>query len=199
MKPFYDCNVKFLKRPMKPACSVTHSDYRWQPETLTLSPVSLHIPTLVSKTKVLIDRNKPGYSKYLDPAATTNNLDYCYRSPKDLLNGIAAKDNITFWNWKDIEYSDKKVLRTKDAQLCDKLQSKDCPKRRFEFPSKVKSVPNSGLTTEVRQNYVKLNSHTLDCDDSRKRNDITFVANEQPIGSTEYNILGSGECTHKYV
>ncbi|XP_065367545.1 uncharacterized protein LOC135960229 [Calliphora vicina] len=199
IKPFYECNLKFLKRPMRPASSVTHSDYLWQPETPISPPVYPYMPESVSSTKIFIDRNKPGFSKYLDPAATTTNLDYCYRSPQDVMNSIAAKDNITFWNWKDIEYREKKVFRVKDAQLCDKLPSKDCTKRRCEFPSKVRAVPNSGLTTEVRENYVKPNGRSIVYDDSHIRNDLTFVTSEPVMGKTEYDVLGSGECTQKYV
>ncbi|XP_037815633.1 uncharacterized protein LOC119606267 [Lucilia sericata] len=199
MKPFYDCNLKFLKRPMRPASSVTHSDYIWQPENTTLPPAIPHIPCAVSPTKIVVDRNKPGYSKLLDPSATTTSLDYCYRSPQDIMNSIAANDNITFWNWKDTEYREKKVFRVKEAQLCDKLPSKDCTKRRCEFPSKVKAVPNSGLITEVRENYVNPNERIIDYDNSYIKNDLTFVASEPLMAKTEYNVLGSGECTQKFV
>ncbi|KAM7363092.1 uncharacterized protein ACRADG_000144 [Cochliomyia hominivorax] len=199
VKPFYDCNLKFLKRPMRPATSVTHSDYQWQPKTAELPPMVPHMPAAVKITKIPIERNKPGYSKYLDPTATTTSLDYCYRSPKDIINGIAAKDNITFWNWQDVEYREKKVFRQKDAELCDKLPSKECIKRRCEFPSKVKAVPNSGLTTEIRDNYIEPNDRVIDYNISDIKNNLTFVANEPLMEKTEYDVLGSRECTQKYV
>lgn len=199
MKPFYDCKLKFLERPMRPASSVSHSDFIWQTE-ISISPPTLpQMPTAVATTKITVDRSKPGYSKYLDPAATTNSLDYCYHSPQDIMNGIAAHDNITFWNWQDFEYRDKKVYREKDSQLCDKLPSQDCIKRHCEFASKVKAVPNSGLTTEVRDNYTEPNDRAIDYNICSIRNDLAFVANEPSGGKTEYGLLGSGECTQKYV
>lgn len=184
---------------MRPASSVSHSDYIWQTETLILPPDLPQMPKEIAMKKITIDRNKPGYSKYLDPAATTTTLDYCYRSPKDIIKGIAAHDCITFWNWEDTEYREKKVFREKDPLLCDKLSSQECTKRRCEFASKIKPVPNSGLSTEVRDNYVEPNDRAIDYNICEIRNDFTFMLNEPSRGNTEYELLGSGKCTQNYV
>ncbi|XP_061394340.1 uncharacterized protein LOC133329899 [Musca vetustissima] len=199
IKPFYECKMKFLQRPMVPTASVSHTDYLWNTEPIKEPPISLHLPTPVIATKISIDRAKPGYSKYLDTAATTSRLDYCHRSPQDIMSGIAAKDNITFWNWQEMENRTKKVFPDKDPQQCDKLKSNECVKRRCEFPSLVKAVPNTGMTTEVRDNYIEPYRNTIEYDTTNIHNDITHTLIDPFANKSEYNILGSGECTHKYV
>ncbi|XP_075169726.1 uncharacterized protein LOC142241779 [Haematobia irritans] len=197
IKPFYECKMKFLQRPMVPAASVSHSDYLWHPEPDIEPPITLHLPTPVATTQLSINRAKPGYSKYLDSSATTSRLDYCHRTPEDIMSGIAAKDNITFWNWKND--TTKKVYPEQDPQQCDKLPSKNCIKRRCEFPTLVKAVPNSGMTTEVRENYVDPYKKQLEYDCTHIRNEIAYSQVEPYPNKTEYNILGSGESTHNYV
>ncbi|XP_073818880.1 uncharacterized protein [Musca autumnalis] len=200
VKPFYECKMKFLKRPMVPATSVSHFDYLWNPERIKESPpTTIHLPTAVTATKISIDRAKPGYSKYLDPAATTSRLDYCHRSARDVMSGIAAKDNITFWNWQVMENRTKKVFPERDPQQCDKLQANECVKRRCEFPSLVKPVPNTGMTTEVRDNYIEPYKNTIEYDTTNIHNDITYTQIDPFPNKSEYNILASGECTQKYV
>lgn len=199
VKPFYECNIKFLKRPMLPASSVSHSDYLWHPEEPKEPPPSLPLETPIAAIKVNMDHSKPGYTKYLDPAATTSRLDYCHRTAQDVMSGIAAKDNITFWNWQTMEKRTKKVYRESDPQQCDRVPSIECVKRRCEYPSMVKSVPNSGLTTEVRENYVEPYKRATEYDSTQIRNDMAFVEVDASPKNTEYGILGSGECTKKYV
>lgn len=191
--------MKFLTRPMVPAASVSHSDFLWNPEPTKEPPIQMHLPTAVAATKISIDRAKPGYSKYLDPSATTSRLDYCHRSAQDVMSGIAAKDNITFWNWRNMEYRTKKVFPAKDPQQCDKLQSNECVKRRCEFPSLVKPVPNTGMTTEVRDNYIAPFENTIEYDTTNIQNDFTHTSIVPFAKKSEYNIFGSGECTNKYV
>ncbi|KAI9583471.1 hypothetical protein GQX74_005219 [Glossina fuscipes] len=193
MKTCYEMKLKFLKRPMQPATSVTRSDFSWNPEHSNLAPVYPLLPAPVGSTIVTVDRNMHGYSKYLDPQATTQRLDYCYRSPNDIMQGIGAHDNITFWNWKDIELRRKNVFRHKDVQQCDKFAADECVKRRCEFASQVKSVPYSGMTTEVRQNYIEPIKTTIDYDTSHFQNDLVYEPADQLPKKTEYSILGSGE------
>uniref|UniRef100_A0A1B0AYN5 Uncharacterized protein n=1 Tax=Glossina palpalis gambiensis TaxID=67801 RepID=A0A1B0AYN5_9MUSC len=199
MKTCYEMKLKFLKRPMQPATSVTRSDFSWNPEHSNLAPAYPLLPAPVGSTIVTVDRNKHGYSKYLDPQATTQRLDYCYRSPNDIMQGIGAHDNITFWNWKDIELRRKNVFRLKDVQQCDKFAADECVKRRCEFASQVKSVPHSGMTTEVRQNYIEPIKTTIDYDTSHFQNDLVYEPAGQLPKKTEYSILGSGERTQKFV
>ena len=185
---------------MRPASSVTHSDFLWRPEPPITMPENPHLPTATKGTAITIDRNKPGYTKFLDVAATTSRLDYCYRSPKDIMNGVGAQDNITFWNWKEYERSSKKVFRDKDVQLCDKLPTNECLKRRCEFRSGVKHVPNSGLITEVRENYMPPNDRGIEYDITHIRNALTYVPTDPIKGKiTEYGVIGSRERTNKFV
>uniref|UniRef100_A0A1A9VTC5 Uncharacterized protein n=1 Tax=Glossina austeni TaxID=7395 RepID=A0A1A9VTC5_GLOAU len=196
IKPFCEVKLKFLSRPMMPASSVTHSDFLWNP----LPPIPICdsmpalIPSPVRSSIVSINRNESGYAKYLDPQATTQRLDYCHRSCKDISKGIAANDFITFWNWKDIDSHAKKVSGTSDSQLCEKFRSKDCEKR-SELRTRVKRVPNSGMTTEARENYLMQNSY----DGSRFRYDHQHVAADRTPKKTEYGILGSGDHTLKFL
>lgn len=200
MKPFYDCNLKFIKRPMRPASSVTHSDFLWRPVPSISMPQTPHLPAAIKSTAITIDRNKPGYTKLLDASATSSRLDYCYRSPKDIMNGVGAQDNITFWNWKKYERSAKKVFRDKDVQQCDKLPSNECMKRRCEFRSDVKYVPHSGLTTEVRENYTPPNAYGIEYNKTHIKNASTYAEIEPIKGKiTEYGVVGSGDCTNKFV
>ncbi|XP_013102511.1 uncharacterized protein LOC106083806 [Stomoxys calcitrans] len=199
IKPFYECQMKFLNRPMMPAASVSHSDYLWHPEPEREPIISLHLPTPVAASAVAIDRAKPGYAKYLDSAATTSRLDYCHRTPEDVMSGIAANDNITFWNWKKLGNQNKKVYPEQDSQQCDELPSNDCVKRRSEFPSQVNAVPNSGMTTEVRDNYVNPYKIDLEYDSTLIRNNVVYSAVEPFPSKSEYTILGSGHSTHQFL
>lgn len=182
---------------MLPASSVSRTDYLWHPNVPREAPAKWSLPTPVTASKVSIDRSKPGYSKYLDPSATTSRLEYCHRTPQDIMSGIAAKDNITFWNWKNIEKRTKKVFSEKDPEQCDALPTTECVKRRCEYPSLVKAVPNNGMTTEVRDNYVEPKS--IEYDITCIKNTATYKALDPFAKKSEYNILGSGECTQKYV
>lgn len=197
MKDFYDSSLKFLSRPMLPPSSVSHSDYLWRPQAVVETVPQIAIPTPVAVTKISIDRAKVGYSKYLDPAATSYRLDFCNRTPTD----IGANNNITFWNWNKIELRTKKVHREKDPQQCDKLPSNECTKRREEYPSTVKAVPNFGLTTETTSNYTKP-MKTIDNNNLRQPslNDIEQGKVCIYPYQTEYaSIIGLQEKTEKYV
>uniref|UniRef100_A0A1B0BPL0 Uncharacterized protein n=1 Tax=Glossina palpalis gambiensis TaxID=67801 RepID=A0A1B0BPL0_9MUSC len=199
IKPFYEMKLKFLRRPMLPAISVTHSDFLWNPSPPIpiCGPMPALIPSPVRSNIVTVNRNEHGYAKYLDPQATTQRLDYCHRSCRDISKGIAVNDYITFWNWKDIDSHAKKVSVTSDSQLCDKFRSKDCEKR-SELQNQRKRVPNSGMTTEVRENYLKQNSYETVYDGSRLRYDHKHEVDQMPK-KTECGILGSDDHTLKFL
>lgn len=200
VKPFYEVKFKFPGRPMLPASSVTHSDFLWNalPPIPICDPMPALIPTPVRSSVVTVNRNENGYAKYLDPQATTQRLDYCHRSCKDISKGIAVNDFITFWNWKNIESCAKKVSDTSDFQLCDKFRSKDCEKR-SELRTLLKRVPNSGMTTEARENYLVQHLYESDCDGSRLRYDHQYVAVDETPMKTGHGILGSCDHTLKFL
>uniref|UniRef100_A0A1A9ZPQ6 Uncharacterized protein n=1 Tax=Glossina pallidipes TaxID=7398 RepID=A0A1A9ZPQ6_GLOPL len=200
VKPFYEVKFKFPGRPMLPASSVTHSDFLWNalPPIPICDPMPALIPTPVRSSVVTVNRNESGYAKYLDPQATTQRLDYCHRSCRDISKSIAANDIITFWNWKDIESHAKKVSNTSDYQLCDKFRSKDCEKR-SELRTLLKRVPNSGMTTEARENYLIQHSYESDYDKTRLRYDHQHADVDETPMKTEYGILGSRDHTFKFL
>ncbi|XP_036346883.1 uncharacterized protein LOC118756217, partial [Rhagoletis pomonella] len=157
MKSFEDCRLRFISRPMRPASSVMRQDYLWKPrappDPPTPSPIPL--PSPVAASSLVVNRAKSGYSKLLDPAATTSRLDYVHYTPQEVMASVARKDNITFWNWNEKTAPTKRVFLGSDETLCNEKSAKECPKRRCEFTSLVQRVPNSGMTSEVRANFVE--------------------------------------------
>lgn len=199
MKPLFETKLKFLNRTMIPANSTTHSDYVWDPIPAPPPPVNNDLPLEIKVTPIVVDRSKPSYSKYLDPTATTNRLDYCYRSPQEIMSGIGAQDNITFWSWQKETHRPFKVVPEKDVQQCDKLPADSCVKRRAEYTSTLKHVPNSGMTTEVRENYLKPQTRMIDFNTTNIRNICVYQQVESSPKHTEYMLIGSGESTRKYI
>uniref|UniRef100_A0A1B0B0X3 Uncharacterized protein n=1 Tax=Glossina palpalis gambiensis TaxID=67801 RepID=A0A1B0B0X3_9MUSC len=200
-KPFYEKKIKFLTHKTLPPSSVTHSDFLWEPDQPKGSYVTMPMQAAVANTPVTVEYNKSGYGKYLDTQATTQRLDYCYRSPNDIMNGIAAHDNITFWNWKNFDCSTKHATNDEPARLCDNMPSIECEKRRCEFINQTQRVPNSGMTTEVRENYLAPADRdtSSDYDNTQFRSDNFFDPGAIRQTKTEYSIIGSGDPTEKFV
>ena len=194
IKPFDECHLRFIKRPIRPATSVSHTDYLWKNPIVSAAPSKIILPSAVATTKIVIERSKPGYSKYLDPNATTQRLAYTTHS---LTGGIGTHDNITYWNWKNNQ--NLKVFPSRDEQLCDELPSQKCTKRRNEFASKVKHVPHGGMSTEIRSNYIKPEERAIDFDITDIRNQAPYLPIIPFAKKSEYNMYGSGDRTQKYV
>ncbi|XP_017047933.1 uncharacterized protein LOC108092716 [Drosophila ficusphila] len=198
MKPFEDGYLRFIKRKMKPISSVSHDSFvlKELPEEQEVLPVTM--PTPVAATKLVIDRSQASYSKHLDPSATTYNLSYVRMSPEDLCGGIAAHDNITYWNWSEKMPPPQKVAREPDPIMCDDGPTNLCPKRRCEFQNLTKRVPHSGSITEVRANFTDPRFRTVEFDPEVKP--ILEYAEVTPFAKkSEYAIYGSGEPVIKYV
>ncbi|XP_068151512.1 uncharacterized protein [Drosophila tropicalis] len=199
MKPFEQGKIRFVKRKMKPMSSVSMDTYTPKDLPLEEDPLPLTMPTPVQSTKLIIDRSKTGYSKYLDPSATTYNLSYVRYNPKELQAGVAAHDNVTFWNWNEHMPAGKKVTREPDENMCDTTAAKKCPKRILEYQNQTKRVPNTGMKTEVRDNYKDPRFDSMDYDLS----DVKPILLHEPITpfakKSEYAIYGSGEPVLKYV
>uniref|UniRef100_A0A1A9UMQ0 Uncharacterized protein n=1 Tax=Glossina austeni TaxID=7395 RepID=A0A1A9UMQ0_GLOAU len=183
LKPFFEKKLKFLSQKTLPLSSVTHSDFLWEPDQSKASYVTEPMQAPVANTPATVKYNKSGYGKYFDTQATTQRLDYCYRSPNDIMKGIAAHDNITFWNWKNFD------SRTKHEE------------RRCEFINQTQRVPNSGMTTEVRENYLTPAARDASSryDNAQFRSDNTFDAGAITQTKSKYSVIGSGDPTEKFV
>ncbi|XP_016982109.1 uncharacterized protein LOC108046748 [Drosophila rhopaloa] len=197
MKPFEEGCLRFVKRKMKPISSVSHDSFvlKELPEEQEILPITM--PTPVAATKLIIDRSEASYSKYLDPSSTTYNLSYVRLSPEDLCGGVAAHDNITFWNWSEKMPPTRKVSREVDPTMCDEGSKQLCPKRR-EFQNLKKPVPHSGMVTEVRANFTDPQFRRVEFDPDVKP--ILVHTEVIPFSKrSEYAIYGSGEPVIKYV
>ncbi|XP_017132607.1 uncharacterized protein LOC108149496 [Drosophila elegans] len=198
MKPFEEGSLRFVKRKMKPISSVSHDSFvhKALPEEQEILPITM--PTPVVATKLIVDRSQASYSKYLDPSSTTYNLSYVRLSPEDLCGGVAAHDNITYWNWSEKMPPTRKVSREVDPIMCDEGSTQVCPKRRCEFQNLNKPVPHSGMVTEVRANFTDPQFRRVEFDPDVKpilvHTEVTPFANK-----SEYAIYGSGEPVIKYV
>lgn len=198
MKPFEEGSLRFVKRKMKPISSVSHESYvlKELPEEQEILPVTM--PTPVAATKLVIDRSEASFSKYLDPSSTTYNLSYVRWGPEDLCGGVAAHDNITYWNWTEKMPPIQKVSREEDPTMCDEGNTHNCPKRRCEFQNLTKRVPHSGMVTEVRANFTDPQFRRVEFDPEVKpilvHEEVTPFAEK-----SEYGIYGSGEPVIKYV
>ncbi|XP_067626091.1 uncharacterized protein [Eurosta solidaginis] len=199
MKNFEDRRLRFISRPMRPACSIMHNDYIWDPQSLPDPPSPLPLPAPVAASHVTVNRAKPGYTKLLDPAATTSRLAYVHYTPDELMNSVARHDNITFWNWNEKSITPKRVFFARDETMCNDMAAKECPKRRCEFPSVVPRVPNSGMTTEVRANYVEPIKRAIDFHTAHIKNRLVHDPVTPSPKATEYKLYGSGERTLQYV
>lgn len=202
MKRFEEGNLRFIKRKIKPLMSVSHEAFTFVELPFEADPLPIHMPTPVEPTKVLIDRSKSGYTKYLDPSATTYNLSYVQYSPQELKSSVAAHDNITIWNWAQRrDETPTHTTRVADEHICDESNAHDCPRRRLEYRNQVKRVPHTGLITEVRANYVdpKLNKEYIDYNTTDVR-PILISESVPPFAQlSEYNVYGSGDPVQKYV
>ncbi|XP_030555072.1 uncharacterized protein LOC115758519 [Drosophila novamexicana] len=201
MKRFEEGNLRFVKRKIKPMTSVTQDTYTYIELPFETEPVPMHMPTPVETTKVIIDRSKIGYTKYLDSSATTYNLSYVHYTPHDLQASIAAHDNITFWNWTQNGPDATHVSRVADETMCDENNAHDCPKRRLEYQNQLKRVPHTGLVTEVRDNYVdpKMNKEYIEYDITDVK-PILVSEEVTPFAKiSEYGVYGSGNPVLKYV
>ncbi|EDW28844.1 GL19394 [Drosophila persimilis] len=198
MKPFEQGNLRFIKRKIKPISSVTQDTFVEKILPVELDPIRIPMQTPVEATKLIIDRSKIGYSKYTDPSATTYNLAYVRYPPNELSGGIAAHDNVTFWNWSEEHKPSKKVARYPDATMCDDFPAKDCPKRRCEFQNTTKSVPHTGMSTEVRDNYIDPQFRAMEFNVDVKPL-MVYEAITPFSKKSEYAIYGSGEPVVKYV
>ncbi|KAH8237796.1 hypothetical protein KR032_001621 [Drosophila birchii] len=198
MKPFEEGQLRFIKRRMKPISSVSHDTYVLKEMPEEPQVVSPAMPTPVKATKIVIDRSEEGYSKYLDPSATTYNLSYVRLSPEKIAAGVGAHDNVTFWNWSENMMPSRKVTREPDPVMCDDSCSKLCPKRRCEFQNQTKRVPHSGMVTEVRANFTDPQRRLVEFDPNVRP--VLEHADVMPFGKkSEYAIYGSGEPVVTYV
>ncbi|XP_022224491.1 uncharacterized protein LOC111075478 [Drosophila obscura] len=198
MKPFEQGHLRFIKRKIKPISSVTQDTFVEKTLPVDVVPIRNAMPTPVEATKLIIDRSKIGFSKYTDPSATTYNLSYVRYPPNELMGGIAANDNVTFWNWSEKFTPAKKVARYPDATMCDDFPAKDCPKRRCEFQNTTKSVPHTGMSTEVRENYTDPQFRAMKFNVEVKPL-MVYEAITPFAKKSEYAIYGSGEPVVKYV
>lgn len=193
--------MRFVKRKIKPMTSISQDTFVFTELPFEADLLPIEMPTPVEATKVMIDRSKISYTKYLDPGATTYNLSYIALSPQDLQSSVAVKDNITYWNWGKINPSNIPVDRLPNETMCDESNEHECIKRRWEFQNQLKVVPHTGISTEVRSNYLdpKLNKECIEYSTT----DIKpLLVHEQitPFAKkSEYNIYGSGEPVVKYV
>ncbi|XP_030384867.1 uncharacterized protein LOC115632040 [Scaptodrosophila lebanonensis] len=203
MKPFEQGQLRFIKRPIKPMSSVTQDTYGWTQLPREPDPSPIYMPTPVEATKLELDRSKISDSKYLDPSATTYNLSYVHYQPRDIQRGIAAQDNITFWNWNELFPVGKRVISGADEQMCDDFPAKKCPKRRCEYQNQLKPVPHTGQITEMRQNYrdPKYRDDYIEFETTDVR--PLFLSDEaQRIPQAkvcENSLYGSGEPVARYV
>ncbi|XP_034670318.1 uncharacterized protein LOC117902806 [Drosophila subobscura] len=198
MKPFEQGHLRFIKRKIKPISSVTQDTFVEKTLPVDVAPIRNAMPTPVEATKLIIDRSKIGFSKYTDPSATTYNLAYVRYPPNELLGGIAAHDNVTFWNWSEQCKPSQKVARYPDATMCDDYPAKDCPKRRCEFQNTTKSVPHAGMSTEVRENYTDPQCRSMEFNVEVKPL-LVYEAITPFAKKSENAIYGSGEPVVKYV
>ncbi|XP_053958377.1 uncharacterized protein LOC128863296 [Anastrepha ludens] len=199
MKNFEDRRLRFISRPMRPASSVMQQDFLWKPQSAVDPPTPIPLPAAVAVSRTVINRAKPGCAKLLDPAATTSRLAFVHYTPDDLKNSVARNDNITFWNWSDKRAPTKRVFLDRDDTMCNEKPATECPKRHCEFPSLVKRVPNSGMTTEVRANFIEPIKRAIDFNTAHIHNRLTHDPVTPSPKDTEYKLYGSGERTQKYV
>ncbi|ALC38201.1 CG8292 [Drosophila busckii] len=201
VKPFDAKNLRFIKRKIKPMSSVSRDTYKFSEMPFEAELPSLHIPTPVLASTLEIDRSQVSYTKYLDPSATTYNLDYVNFTGKPMTSGIAAHDNLTYWNWDEHAPTVMRVTREADEHMCDESAARDCPKRRLEYQNMTKRVPHTGLITEVQHSYKdpKHNKEYMEFDTSDIKSLLTYEAIAPFATDTEYKILGSGEPVVKYV
>ncbi|XP_011178672.1 uncharacterized protein LOC105209769 [Zeugodacus cucurbitae] len=199
MKNYEDRRLRFISRPMRPASSVMHQDFLWNPQPVPTPPTPTPLPTPVAASKLVINRAKPSCSKYLDPAATTSRLAFVHFTPDELMGSVARHDNITFWNWETYSTQGKRVFPGRDDTQCDDKAARECPKRHCEFPSSVQPVPNSGMTTEVRANYIEPIKRAIDFESAHIQNRLVYDPVTPSAKATEYKVYGSGERTLKYV
>lgn len=196
IKTFDECRLRFIKRPMRPATSVARDDYDWKTPVEMPQPSKITLPSAVPATAIIIDRSKQSHVKHLDPNATTQRLSYVQYTPEQIVGGICAHDNITFWNWK---YSgNKKVIPERDMEMCDNLPSKQCRKAKT-FPTLVKHVPHGGMNTEIRSNYIEPKKREIPFNTSAIKNGITHMPILPFAKKSEYALYGSGERTQKFV
>ncbi|KAL7742258.1 hypothetical protein ACLKA6_005520 [Drosophila palustris] len=201
MKRFEEGNLRFVKRKIKPMTSISQDTYTYTELPFEADPLPIQMPTPVEPIKVTIDRSKIGYTKYLDPGATTYNLSYVGMSPEDLQASVAVHDNITFWNWAQHSPAVVPIAREVDEVMCDESASAECTKRRLEYECQIKRVPHTGLVTEVQANYLdpKLNKECIEYDTT----DIKPLLVHEPVTPfatlSEYGVYGSGQPVIKYV
>ncbi|KAH8409339.1 hypothetical protein KR222_000677 [Zaprionus bogoriensis] len=201
MKSVEEGKMRFVKRKIKPMTSVSQDTYTYTDLPFEADPLPLQLPTPVEPTKVIIDRSKIGYTKYLDPGATTYNLSYVAMSKHDLDSSVAVHDNITYWNWAQHNTTTQPVERQADATMCDDAKASDCVKRRLEYQNQLKRVPNTGLVTEVQANYLdpKLNKEHIEYDTTDMQ-PLLVHETVQPFATlSEYAVYGSGQPVVKYV
>ncbi|XP_018804939.1 PREDICTED: uncharacterized protein LOC108978886 [Bactrocera latifrons] len=199
MKNYEDRRLRFISRPMRPASSTMHQDFLWNPQAAPAPPTPITLPSPVAASKVIVNRAKPSFSKLLDPAATTSRLSFVHYTPAELMGSVARHDNITFWNWPKYNTQIKRVFPGRDDTQCDDKAARECPKRHCEFPSLVQHVPNSGMTTEVRANYIEPIKRTIDFETAHIHNRLVYEPVTPLSKETEYKVYGSGERTLKYV
>lgn len=201
MKSLEEGKMRFVKRKIKPMTSISQDTFVYSELPFEPDLLPQEMPTPIERTKVMIDRSKSSYSKYLDPGATTYNLDYVALSLQDLQSSVAVNDTITYWNWPQKKTVTIPVERIPNETMCDETNEHDCVKRRWEFQNQVKRVPHTGLNTEVRSNYSdpRLNKEAIEYSTTDIKPLLVHEAITPFAKISEYNIIGSGEPVIKYV
>lgn len=190
MKPYDECNLHNVPKETIKTRSVYQTDFEIKVKYDKKPIINKFLPSGVGVTKISGDRTRPDFVKYLDPTATTSNLTYVDHA----FNGIAAKDNITFWNW----YNNgggfvQNVWQCQEKPLCN-----NCPNRRYEYRNMVKPVPHTGMTTEIRDNFTPHEKDATIRACPLQRNVVSFEHVPFPT-NTENRIYGSGQRIQKYV
>ncbi|XP_055378964.1 uncharacterized protein LOC129610421 [Condylostylus longicornis] len=159
MKDLDEKQYTSAPKPIKEFRTVTGTDYEYKVEPIREKPVILR-PTSykLKQPDLVIDPAKPGFTKHLDMMATTNLLTYVPYTEK----GLQQNDILTVWNWigfykknfcSAMETRRPVCLSDVKEELCPRGESNICPRKKPEFPSIIKPVPNSGFTSETRDNY----------------------------------------------
>lgn len=160
IKPYEDTFLRLAPKPLPELDSVYKNDFRGESHPEEEQLLHIHnLCTVESSPDLAIDRSKIGYTKYMDLTATSYQLDY-FPFSSDQIKGIAANDNITFYTWlKDDPFKKINVWPNKPKVVAAPKKKKDV--RAGEFKILQNTVPNLGLTTEMKSNYKKIN-HNMD-------------------------------------
>lgn len=199
MKPYDDTVMRFAPKSIDNYKSMNTTSYPWNQPYPKDNIQYNYYPGIPQNTGVFVNYAKPGYTKHLDPGATTTRLDYPLWM-LDQKKGIGSPDHITYWNWnakKGVKGS-MGNLGGFPQEMCNQTESLHWPKLKSAFHPLVQPVPNSGMTTEVRSNY-----KIPDVETENTRGDVSnnfgSCKRVRFSDSTENKMYGSRERVQKYV